>query len=121
MVYAGAITIGVKRSAGSEIVPESSPTLTPCTSSTMVPYDAKSSVKDGTGLKSDSKPPPPPSQAKRQKEADTIVSSSETDETRSLSNTQLQRLVMLKQLELLKMKISRFTGTANNYLDGVVD
>lgn len=48
--------------------------------------------------------PAPPTANKRKKEAQDYMKDQETDETRELSNQQLQRLVWLEQLRLLRLK-----------------
>ena len=51
-------------------------------------------------------PPPPVKKSK----LDSPLVNYETDETKNLSNGQLQRLVMLEQLQLLRLKKERITN-----------
>lgn len=54
-------------------------------------------------------PPPLPARPKRQK----IIEQYETEETRRLSTTELQRLVLLKQLHVLNLKKAKLEKDLN--------
>lgn len=54
-------------------------------------------------------PPPLPARPKRHK----IIEKYETEETRTLSTTELQRLVLLKQLHVLDLKKAKLEKELN--------
>jgi hypothetical protein len=56
--------------------------------------------------------PPPPSYIRKKKNAEDLLNGYETDETKLLSTQQLQRLVMLEQVKVLRLKRIRLEKEA---------
>jgi hypothetical protein len=56
--------------------------------------------------------PPPPSNIRKKKNAEDSLNEYETDETKLLSTQQLQRLVMLEQVKVLRLKRMRMEKEA---------
>jgi len=57
---------------------------------------------------------PPPVEAKRKKNAESILRQAETDDTLLLSTTALQRLVLLEQLKLITLKQEAMRNPSNS-------
>jgi hypothetical protein len=99
-MFAGAVTVGVKRSSVQLDQEQFDDSPYP-------PFTVARITERALPAQRLETPPPPPSQAKKMKNADAVLLQHETDETKTLSNTQLQRFLFLKQLQLINLKINR--------------
>lgn len=56
-------------------------------------------------------PPPPPDNSRKRKAATSLLEGFETEETKGMSNTELQRLVLLMQLKYFEGKIQKLASS----------
>lgn len=102
-VYVGAASVG----ADFPVI-STKPELKREETSALVSYDTVVSNKTDVIISAGNKrvlPPPPPPEHKKKRKAEDVISLNETAETKELSLAQLQRLVLLKQLELINLKL----------------